>query len=199
VSNREQQTLVRVVLVDDERNRARWVEEALVASGYSVAAVFGTGADLPRRINELSPDVIIVDIDSPDRDILEDMRQVTFQYGRPVVMFSRDGGGETIRASIDAGLAAYVVDGLKPERVRPVVEVAMARFKQFHELSTELDKARTSLAGRKLVERAKGILMKRRNCDEDEAYRLMRRMAMDQKLKLIDIANRVIEAAQLLG
>lgn len=188
-----------VVLVDDERDRAGWVKEALTANGFTVEAVFGTGADLPRRISELSPDVIIVDIDSPDRDILEDMRRVTFQYGRPVVMFSQDGGAETIRASIEAGVAAYVVDGLKPERVRPVIDVAIARFKQFHELCAELDKAKASLAGRKLVERAKGILMKRRNCDEEEAYRIMRKMAMDQKLRLIDIANKIIEAAELLG
>jgi two-component system, response regulator / RNA-binding antiterminator len=199
VSRREQRTSVRVVLVDDERERSAWVKEALTANGFTVEAVFGTGADLPRRIWELSPDVIIVDIDSPDRDILEDMRQVTFQYGRPVVMFAQDGGPETIRASIEAGVAAYVVDGLKPERVRPVIDVAMARFRQFHELCAELDKAKASLAGRKLVERAKGILMKRRGCDEDEAYRIMRRMAMDQKLRLVDMANRIIEAAELLG
>jgi two-component system, response regulator / RNA-binding antiterminator len=199
VSRREQRTSVRVVLVDDERERSAWVKEALTANGFTVEAVFGTGADLPRRIWELSPDVIIVDIDSPDRDILEDMRQVTFQYGRPVVMFAQDGGPETIRASIEAGVAAYVVDGLKRERVRPVIDVAMARFRQFHELCAELDKAKASLAGRKLVERAKGILMKRRGCDEDEAYRIMRRMAMDQKLRLVDMANRIIEAAELLG
>jgi two-component system, response regulator / RNA-binding antiterminator len=199
VSRREQRMSVRVVLVDDQRDRAEWVKAALEASGFTVTAVFGTGANLPGRISELAPDVIIVDIDSPDRDILEDMRQVTFQYGRPVVMFSQDGGTETIRASVEAGLAAYVVDGLKPERVRPVVEVAIARFRQFHELCAELDKAKATLAERKLVERAKGILMRRRNCDEETAYRVMRRMAMDQKRKLIDIANRIIEAAELLG
>lgn len=199
MSVREQRTAVRVLLVDDERERARWVKGALEANGFSVTAILATGADLPRRVVELSPDVIIVDIDSPDRDILEDMRQVTFQYGRPVVMFSQDGESATIRASIEAGAAAYVVDGLRPERVKPVVDVAMARFKQFHELCAELDKAKASLAGRKLIEKAKGILMKRRSCDEDEAYRILRKMAMDQKLRLVDIANKVIEAAELLG
>jgi two-component system, response regulator / RNA-binding antiterminator len=190
---------VRVVVLDGERDRARWVKEALETSGFTVVAVVGTGVDLPSLVLELSPDVIIVDIDSPDRDILEDMRQVTFQHGRPVVMFSQDGGPETIRASIEAGAAAYVVDGLKPERVSTVVEVAMARFKQFQELRAELEKTKATLAGRKLVERAKGILMKRRSCDEEEAFRIMRRMAMDQKLRLIDVANKIIEAAELLG
>ena len=190
---------LRVVLVDDEPVRAKLVKEALEAIGFDVAAVFGTGADLPRRVEELAPDVIIVDIDSPDRDILEDMRRVTHDHHRPVVMFAQDGDTEVIRAAVEAGVSAYVVDGLKPERVKAVVDVAIARFAQFQELRTELNKAKATLAERKLVEKAKGILMKRRACDEDEAYRLMRRMAMDQKLRLVDIANKVIEAADLLG
>ena len=190
---------LRVVLVDDEPVRAKLVKEALEALGFTVVAVFGTGADLPRRIEELVPDVIIVDIDSPDRDILEDMRRVTQVHRRPVVMFAQDGTTDVIRAAVEAGVSAYVVDGLRPERVKPVVDVAIARFAQFQQLRSELDKAKTTLAERKLVEKAKGILMKRRACDEDEAYRLMRKMAMDQKLRLVDIANKVIEAADLLG
>lgn len=190
---------LRVILVDDEAERARLVKEALQADGCDVVAVFGTGADLPRRVEELLPDVIIVDLDSPDRDTLEDMRRVTHEHRRPVVMFAQDGGTATIRAAVEAGVAAYVVDGLRPERVKPVVDVAVARFGQFQELRSELDKAKASLAERKLVEKAKGILMKRRRCDEDEAYRLMRKMAMDQKLRLVDIANKVVEAAELLG
>jgi response regulator NasT len=162
-------------------------------------AVLGTGADLPRLVGELSPDVIVVDIDCPDRDILEGMRQVALDHRRPVVMFSQDGDTEMIRASVEAGVAAYVVDGLRPDRVKPVVDVAIARFKQFQELHSELDRTKATLAGRKLVERAKGILMKRRRCEEEEAFRLMRKMAMDQKLRLVDIANKVIDAADLLG
>lgn len=190
---------LRVIVVDDERDRARSVREALEANGFTVVAVFGTGAGLPSKVGELKADVIIVDIDSPDRDTLEDMRRVSFEQRRPVVMFAQDGKPETIRAAVEAGVAAYVVDGLKPDRVRPVVDVAIARFAQFHELRAELDKARTTLAERKLIERAKGILMKRRKVDEDEAYRLMRRMAMDQKSRLVDVANKIIDAADLLG
>lgn len=199
MSDRKERTCFRVILVDDERERAKWVEDALQANGLAVVAVFGTGADLPRRVAELSPDVIIIDIDSPDRDILEDMRQVTFEHGRPVVMFTQDDGAEAIRASIEAGASAYVVNGLQPERVRPVVEVAIARFARFRTLHSELDKAKATLAERKLVEKAKGIFMKRRCCDEDAAYQMMRKMAMDQKLRLVDIANKIIEAAELLG
>lgn len=190
---------LRVILVDDEPLRAGLVKEALESNGFEVTAVFGTGAGIAAQVERLDPDVIIVDTDSPDRDTLEDMRRVTFDHRRPVVMFSQDGNAEVIRAAVEAGVSAYVVDGLTPERVKPVVDVAIARFAQFQELRVELDKAKTSLAERKLVEKAKGILMKRRRCDESEAYQLMRKMAMDQKRKLVDIANKVIEAAELLG
>lgn len=190
---------LRVIVVDDEPDRAHSVKDALEADGFTVVGVFGTGAGLHTKVAELAADVIIVDIDSPDRDTLEDMRRVSFEQRRPVVMFAQDGKPETIRAAVEAGVAAYVVDGLKPDRVRPVVDVAIAHFARFHELTTELDKARATLAERKLVEKAKGILMKRRGMDEDEAYRQMRRMAMDGKLRLIDIANKIIEAAELLG
>ena len=190
---------LRVIVVDNERDRACSVRDALEGSGFIVVAVLGNGAELPAKVEELAADVIIVDIDSPDRDTLEDMRRVSFEQRRPVVMFAQDGKPETIRAAVQAGVAAYVVDGLKPDRVRPVVDVAIARFTQFHELRSELDKARITLAERKLIEKAKGILMKRRKVDEDEAYRLMRRMAMDQKARLIDVANKLIEAAELLG
>ena len=190
---------LRVLLVDDERERAALVKEALEAEGVSVVAVLGAGAGLPKQVEMLEPDVIIADIDGPDRDILESMRQVTFEHRRPVVMFAQDGKAETIRAAVEAGVSAYVVNGLTPERVKPVVDVAIARFAQFQELRTELDKAKTTLAERKLVERAKGILVKRRRCGEEEAYQTMRKMAMDQKKRLVDIANKIIEAAELLG
>ena len=190
---------LRVILVDDEPARSALLAEALTAQGFAVVAVLGTGAGLSGRMAELAADVIIVDIESPDRDILEDMRRVTLEQVRPVVMFSQDGHSDTIRAAIEAGVSAYVVDGLKPERVRPVVDAAIARFSQFQDLRSELNQARASLAERKLVERAKGILMRRRGCDEDEAYRAMRKMAMDQKLRLADVAARIIDAADLLG
>lgn len=190
---------LRVILVDEQPERAALLDEALRAGGFSVVAVLATGEDLSRHVADLQADVIIVDIASPDRDVLENMRQVTFDQARPVVMFAQDGNADTIRAAIEAGVSAYVVDGLTPERIKPVVDVAIARFTQFQDLRSQLDKAKSTLAERKLVERAKGILMKRRICDEDEAYRLMRKMAMDQKRRLVDIANKIIEAADLLG
>lgn len=199
MTDKSQAMSLRVIVVDDETERAQSVRQALTENGFAVVAVLGTGAGLDAKVAELEADVIIVDIDSPDRDTLEDMRRVSFEQRRPVVMFAQDGKPETIRAAVAAGVAAYVVDGLKPDRVRPVVDVAIARFAQFHELRNELDKARSTLVERKQIEKAKGILMKRRKVDEDEAYRLMRRMAMDQKSRLIDVANKIIEAAELLG
>jgi len=185
------------VVMDDEVDRAQLVQEALQAEGVDIVAVLGSGADLLDHIEGLAPDLLIVDIDSPDRDVLEGLRRVG--QDRPVVMFAQDGRTETIKAAVEAGLAAYVVDGLTPERVMPVIEVAIARFAQFQELRGELNKAKTSLAERKLVEKAKGILMQRRGCNEEEAYRSMRKMAMDQKARIVDIANKIIAAADLLG
>jgi response regulator NasT len=190
---------LRVIVVDDERDRAALVSAALEADGFQVVGLLGSGSGLYAKVAELAADVIICDIDSPDRDILEDMRRVGVEQNRPVVMFAQDGKPETIKAAVQAGVAAYVVDGLTPDRVKTVIDVAIARFEQFQDLRSQLDKAKTTLAERKQVEKAKGILMKRRRIDEEEAYRLMRRMAMDQKLRLIDVANKVIEAAELLG
>ncbi len=185
--------------MDDDPDRARSVKRALETDGVEVVAVLGSGLDLLSRIDAHQPDLLIADIDNPDRDMLEGLRRIGQECNRPVVMFAQDGRAETIRAAVEAGVAAYVVGDLQPERVRPVIEVAIAQFARFQELRTELDKAKTSLAERKLVEKAKGILMTGRQCGEDEAYKAMRKMAMDQKLRLVDIAGKIIAAAELLG
>lgn len=190
---------LRVVVMDDHPDRARSVRLALEADGVEVVAILGSGLNLLSRIDALAPDLLIADIDNPDRDMLEGLRRVGQECNRPVVMFAQDGRASTIRAAVEAGLAAYVVGDLQPDRVRPVIEVAIAQFAQFQELRSELNKAKISLAERKLVEKAKGILMSSRQCGEDEAYKAMRKMAMDQKSRLIDIANKIIAAADLLG
>ena len=185
--------------MDDDADRAGSVKQALEAEGAEVVAVLGSGLELLSRIDALAPDLLIADIDNPDRDMLEGLRRVGQDCNRPVVMFAQDGRAETIRAAVEAGIAAYVVDGLQPERVKPVIDVAIARFAQFMSLRAELDKAKAGLAERKLVEKAKGILMKSRGCGEEEAYKALRKMAMDQKSRLVDVANKVIAAADLLG
>lgn len=189
---------IRVVIVDENAERAARVEAGLVASGCLVAAHLAGRPDLAERINALHPDVIIIDMDSPDRDVLEGMFQITRDQPRPTVMFVDRSDSESIRAAVQAGVSAYVVDGLNPDRVRAVLEVAIARFNEFHTLRRELESAKESLQERKVVERAKGILMKSRNLSEDEAFRLLRKLAMDRKMRLAAVAREVVAAAELL-
>jgi response regulator NasT len=177
---------LRVMLVDEHEERAALLEEALVQAGYRVAARVMADANLSARVRELKPDVVIIDTESPDRDILEHMCCLSREESRPVVMFTHDGDPEKIRTAMRAGISAYVVGGLSSERIRPIIEVAMARFQEFHALRQELERANTALAERKVVERAKGIVMKQRGCSEDEAYRALRKMAMDRGKRLAD-------------
>jgi len=145
------------------------------------------------------PDVIVIDTDSPSRDVLEHIVMVTQHTPRPIVMFASDGAPDTIRDAVRAGVSAYVVDGLDPARLKAIVDVAIARFENFQNLRAQLANAEGRLTERKLVERAKGLLMKRRGLDEEAAYTSLRKMAMDRKLKLAEVAQRVIDAADLLG
>jgi two-component system, response regulator / RNA-binding antiterminator len=190
--------MLRVMLVDEKPERSEELERALADAGYEVVAALSGSDDLRERIAALAPDVIIVDMQSPSRDVLENMRRVHEELPRPVVMFVDESDADSIRAAVRAGVSAYVVDGLKGRSVRPVVEVAIARFEEFQSLRSELESARSSLADRKLVERAKGILMQRRNLDEAAAYGLLRKTAMDRKRKLADVAREVIAMAELL-
>ena len=189
---------LRIALVDESPDRAGALERALVAEGYEVLARLSSGDDLRARISELAPDVIIVDMQSPDRDVLEDMQHLHRERPRPVVMFVDESDSESIRAAVRAGVSAYVVNGLRSRNVRPIVEVAIARFEEFQALREELDAARVGLEQRKLVERAKGLLMQRRGVGEEEAYRMLRKAAMDRQLKIADVARHLIEMADLL-
>jgi response regulator NasT len=188
----------RIALVDEKPERSSDLERALTAEGYAVVARLGGADDLRARIAELAPDVIIVDMQSPDRDVLEDMQRIHREQPRPIVMFVDESDGPSIRAAVRAGVSAYVVDGLRSRSVRPIVEVAIARFEEFQALRHELLEARESLEERKLVDRAKGILMQRKGVGEEEAYRLLRKAAMDGQLKLAELARRLIATAELL-
>jgi response regulator NasT len=189
---------LRIALVDEKPDRSSDLERALAEAGFEVVARLGGRGDLRARLAELGPDVVIVDMQSPDRDVLEDMHRIHREQPRPIVMFVDESDSESIRAAVSAGVSAYVVDGTKARSVRPIIEVAMARFHAFQALRGELEAARASLAERKLVDRAKGILMERRGVGEEEAYRLLRKTAMDRKMKLVDVARHVIEMAELL-
>jgi len=187
-----------VLLVDDDPERAAIVEPALREAGYEVVTVVDSAAAMLAQVRARRPDVIIIDRDSPDRDTLEHVCMITRDDPRPIVMFTQDQDRALMRAALEAGVSAYVVDGLSVERVRPIVEVALARFEQWQALRRELDQAQTNLAERKLIERAKGIVMKQRRCSEDEAYAMLRKLAMDRNQRLAQVAESVITMAELL-
>ena len=189
---------VRVLLVDEDPDRAAQLQAALHAAGYTVTAHVATAVDLLTQVRASEPDVIIIDSDSPDRDTLEHVCMVTRDQPRPIVMFADDGDRAAIRAAVDAGVSAYVVGGLTAERIRPIVDVAMARFEQFQAMRQELDKTKTTLAERKHIERAKGMVMKSKGVSEDEAYGLLRKLAMERNQRLAQVAENVIAMAELL-
>jgi response regulator NasT len=160
--------------------------------------VVSTATEMLEQVRLMKPDVIIIDRDSPDRDTLEHVCTITRDDPRPVVMFTQDKDQLRMRAALEAGVSAYVVDGLAAERIQPILEVAQVRFEQWQALRQERDQAQTNLAERKVIERAKGIVMKQRRCNEDEAYTLLRKMAMGRNQRLAQVAESVISMAELL-
>ena len=190
---------MRVLIVDESEERAAVLREGLVMAGHEVAASLASPLELLRAVEDLQPDVIVIDTESPTRDVLEHVVIVSQSSPRPIVMFATDRGGETIREAVRAGVSAYVVDGLDGTRVNTIVEVACARFEEFQRLKTELAEANLKLSERKLVERAKGLLMRSRGLSEEDAYQALRKLAMSKKLRLGDVAQRVLETAELLG
>jgi two-component system, response regulator / RNA-binding antiterminator len=149
-------------------------------------------------VQRLQPDVVIVDTDSPTRDTLENLATLSSNNPRPVVVFTDDGSHGPMQRALRAGVSAYVIAGLQPERLEPVLQVAIARFEQDAALRAQLSKAEQQLAGRKLIERAKGVLMAEAGLDEDAAYKRLRKLAMDRGKRLADVAQSVIDAKDLL-
>lgn len=174
------------------------MEEALRRAGHRVAARLDNADDLLAAIEAAEPDVVILDLNTPDRDTIESLREATQERPRPIVMFVDRSDEAMIVEAIKAGVTAYVVDGLNPQRVKPVLDVAVARFRQFQALTGELQRAKASLVERKSIERAKGILMQQKGLSEEEAYSSLRRLAMDQGKRIADIAETLITAAKLL-
>jgi response regulator NasT len=189
---------LKVMLVDEQPERQAVVAEMLKTVGCEVVASLTPEDDLLAQVADVRPDVVIIDMESPSRDTLESLRSVQSAIPRPMVMFSQDDNGEIIRRAVDAGVSAYIVDGIKAERVRPILEAAMARFEQYQALEAELHKTRDQLESRKKVDRAKGILMKERKLTEEEAYALLRKTAMAQNKKISEIAEVIISAVDLL-
>jgi response regulator NasT len=190
---------MRVLVVDESVKRAEVLRAALLLAGYEVTASLTSAVTLLKTIERLEPAVILIDTDSPSRDVLEHLVMVSRHTPRPVVMFASDGTPETIRAATRAGVSAYVVDGLDEKRIKAIVDVAVARFDELQDLRGQLAQANSKLAERKLIERAKGLLMKSRGLDEEAAYAALRKAAMDRNLKLGEVAQRIVDAADLLN
>lgn len=190
---------LRVLLVDQEPDRASTLESVLRDEGYELVAKVAPDPEFVARVRALAPDVIIVDMALPDRDTLEYMATITRDQPKPIVMFA-DASDETmIGRAVEAGVSAYVVDGIDPQRVKPVVDVAIAQFRAFQALRDELAQARSTLAGRKTIDRAKGLLMAERGMTEDEAYKALRRLAMDRGMRLTAVAENLLAVAKLLN
>jgi response regulator NasT len=189
---------MRVMLVDDDPARCAAIEASLRALGHEVVAMTPTNADLLAAVSRRQPDVILIEVDAPTRDTLESLSQVHRNLPRPIVLFSNSGEPATIRQAVQAGVTSYVVDGMSPARLKPIMDVAIARFEEFQALKRELEDTKLKLADRRDVEKAKGLLMKRRGLEEDAAYTQLRRMAMARNLKIGDAARAIIAAAELL-
>ena len=185
-------TAVRVLLVDKEGARAAAVTAGLIAAGCEVVAVAPDAGDLTRRVRDSNADVIVCDLDDPSRDALESMRALNRDEPRPVVVFAARGDADQIEAALEAGVAAYVVEGLSPDRVRPVIEVAIRRFRAHQTLRRELEEARADLRDRKMLDAAKQRLMRRDGMSEPEAHRHLRRAAMDRGVRLAQIAAEIV-------
>lgn len=193
------ETRLKVAVIDENQVRAAILEDGLRMAGYTEVTVISEMASLLRRLVDLEPDIVIIDLENPSRDVLEQMFQVSRVVARPVAMFVDQSDTAMTEAAIDAGVSAYIVDGLKKERVKSIVDMAIKRFNVFSHMQNELASARSELAERKTIERAKGILMKTRGMSEAEAYALLRKTAMNQNRRLADIAQSVVTAAGLLG
>ena len=189
---------LKIVIVDESPVRAAILADGLREAGFTQVVRIEETANLLANIYAIDPDVILIGLENPSRDVLEQMFQVSRAVRRPIAMFVDQSDSASIQASVDAGVSAYIVDGLKKERIKPILDLCISRFHAFARLQTELEKTKTALEERKVIERAKGILMRLRQISEEDAYALLRRTAMNENRKIAEIAQSVITAADLL-
>lgn len=192
-------TTLSILIIDENGIRASVIEAGLRQAGYSNLTLVHDVVGIARKIEEIQPDVIVIDLENPNRDMLENMFQLSRAVKRPIAMFVDRSDKASIEAAVEAGVSAYVVDGLKQERVKPILDMAISRFNAFSRMTRELEEARSELENRKLVDRAKGILMATRGLSEADAYALLRKTAMNQNRKISEIAQSLITAAGLLA
>ena len=188
-----------ILIIDENRIRSAIIEAGLRDAGHERVTVLNEVNELVRKIEGIAPDVIVIDLENPNRDRLEHFFSLSRALERPIAMFVDRSDGAEIESAVAAGVSAYVVDGLRKERVKPILDMAISRFNAFARLKRELNDARSELEDRKLIDKAKGLLMKTRGLGEEEAYALLRRTAMNQNRKIVEIAQSLITAASLLG
>jgi response regulator NasT len=190
---------VRIAIIDESVSRASIIQEGLVEAGLTDTVVLSKREGLLAALEALDPEVVLIDLANPSRDVLEDYFAVSRAIARPIAMFVDQSDEETTAAAIDAGVSAYVVNGLSKNRIKPVLEVAVQRFHAFSRLQKELHEAKTALADRALIDRAKAIVMARRAIDEPSAYALLRGQAMRSNRRIAEIAEAIVTAESLLG
>ena len=189
-----------VMLIDTNTGRSAILEQALHDIGHQVITKIAKPDNLLKEIQDIRPDIILIDLESPDRDTLECLHSIHRNHPRPIILFAEYSDGETIDAAIRAGVSAYVVDESNiTKRLKPIMEVAIARFREFQALRKELDDTRNKLAERKIIEKAKGLLIKQKGFTEDQAYQALRKLAMDKNRRLVDVARDVISVMELLA
>src|SRR6195256_763968 len=187
----------KIVIVDESPIRAAILEEGLREAGFTGVVHISEMQSLLARIYALDPDVILIDLENPSRDVLEQMFQVSRAVKRPIAMFVDQSDTASIQASVDAGVSAYIVGNLQKERIKSILDLTISRFNAFSRLQGELDRAKSALEERKVIDRAKGILMKVKNLTEEQAYALLRKTAMNENKKIAEVAQSVITAAEL--
>jgi response regulator NasT len=189
---------IRILVIDENPIRRAILESGLKDAGFANLTLLGDTTGLLDQIYRVDPDVILIDLENPSRDVLEQMFQVSRIVRRPIAMFVDQSDRATIESAIDAGVSAYIVDGLKKERVRPILEMTISRFNAFERMRTELEQTKSALRDRKLIEKAKGILMKSRGLDEEAAYGLLRQTAMSKGKRIADVAESLVSTFELL-
>jgi two-component system, response regulator / RNA-binding antiterminator len=192
------QSSLKIVIVDENPIRAAILEDGLREAGHVHVVRVDEMSHLLARIYTIDPDVILIDLENPSRDVLEQMFQVSRAVKRPVAMFVDQSDTASIEAAVDAGVSAYIVGGLQKERIKNILDLCISRFNSFARLRDELERTRTALEERKVIDRAKGILMKARNLSEEAAYVLLRKTAMNENKKIAEVAQSVVTAAELL-
>ena len=191
--------MLRILLINDTAKKVGRLKSALSEAGFEVVDESGLTIDLPARVAAVRPDVILIDSESPGRDVMEQVCLLSRDQPHPIVMFTDEHDPGVMRQAIQSGVSAYIVEGIHAQRLQPILDVAMARFESDQALRAQLNARDQQMAERKRIELAKGLLMKMRQCNEEEAYTLMRRQAMSKQQKLIQVAEQIISMHEMLG